>query len=111
MSEACPSTIAAPRTKADAARVTCGNSCQDARRGNLGGTSVVDQASVPCPKCGRSNRDSIRFCVQCHFPLYFVCSACAHKQRAGGVCEACGVDFDKLGMTQLARMKLESERA
>jgi zinc-ribbon domain len=71
---------------------------------------VANQASVPCPKCGQSNPDSVRFCTQCHFPLRFVCPACAHTQRAGGACEACGVEFAKYGMTQLSRLKLESER-
>ena len=66
--------------------------------------------SIACHKCGQSNPDSVRFCTKCHFPLRFVCPACAHTQRAGGVCEACGVDFEKFGLTQLTRMKLESER-
>ena len=34
----------------------------------------------------------------------------AHTQRVGGTCEACGVEFEKYGLTQLSRMKLESER-
>ena len=66
--------------------------------------------SVACPKCGRSSPDSVRFCTTCHFPLRFVCPACAHTQREGGACEACGVEFAKYGLTQLSRMKLESER-
>ena len=66
--------------------------------------------SIACHKCGQSNPDSVRFCTKCHFPLRFVCPACAHTQRVGGTCEACGVDFEKFGLTQLSRMKLESER-
>ena len=66
--------------------------------------------SIACHKCGQSNPDSVRFCTKCHFPLRFVCPACAHTQRVGGTCEACGVDFEKYGLTQLTRMKLESER-
>ena len=67
--------------------------------------------SVPCSKCGHSNPDSVRFCTQCHFPVRFVCPACAHTQPHGGACEACGVDFAKYGMAQLSRLKVESERA
>ena len=66
--------------------------------------------SIACHKCGQSNPDSVRFCTKCHFPLRFVCPACAHTQRVGGTCEACGVDFEKYGLTQLSRVKLESER-
>jgi predicted RNA-binding protein with PUA domain len=66
--------------------------------------------SIACHKCGQSNPDSVRFCTKCHFPLRFVCPACAHTQRVGRTCEACGVDFEKFGLTQLSRMKLESER-
>jgi hypothetical protein len=66
--------------------------------------------SIACHKCGQGNPDSVRFCTKCHFPLRFVCPACAHTQRVGGTCEACGVDFEKFGLTQLSRMKLESER-
>jgi hypothetical protein len=66
---------------------------------------------VSCPKCGQSNQDSARLCTQCHFPIRFGCPACAHVQRQGGVCEVCGVDFVKYGVAQVARMKLESERA
>jgi len=66
--------------------------------------------SIACHKCGQSNADSVRFCTKCHFPLRFVCPACAHTQRVGGTCEACGVQFEKYGLTQLSRMKLESER-
>ena len=66
--------------------------------------------SIACHKCGQSNADSVRFCTTCHFPLRFVCPACAHTQRVGGTCEACGVQFEKYGLTQLSRMKLESER-
>ena len=66
--------------------------------------------SIACHKCGQSNPDSVRFCTKCHFPLRFVCPACAHTQRVGGTCEACGVDFEKYGLTQLTRLKLESER-
>ena len=66
--------------------------------------------SIACHKCGQSNLDSVRFCTKCHFPLRFVCPACAHTQRVGGTCEACGVEFEKYGLTQLSRMKLESER-
>jgi methionyl-tRNA synthetase len=66
--------------------------------------------SIACHKCGQSNPDSVRFCTKCHFPLRFVCPACAHTQRVGGTCEACGVEFEKHGLTQLSRMKLESER-
>ena len=66
--------------------------------------------SIACHKCGQSNLDSVRFCTKCHFPLRFVCPACAHTQRVGGTCEACGVQFEKYGLTQLSRMKLESER-
>ena len=66
--------------------------------------------SIACDKCGQSNLDSVRFCTKCHFPLRFVCPACAHTQRVGGTCEACGVEFEKYGLTQLSRMKLESER-
>jgi len=66
--------------------------------------------SIACHKCGQSNPDSVRLCTKCHFPLRFVCPACAHTQRVGGTCEACGVEFEKYGLTQLSRMKLESER-
>ena len=66
--------------------------------------------SVACHKCGQSNTDNVRFCTTCHFPLRFVCPACAHTQRTGGTCEACGVEFEKYSLTQLSRMKLESER-
>ena len=66
--------------------------------------------SVPCPKCDQSNADGARFCAQCHFPLRFVCPACAHVQRSGGVCEMCGVQFVKYGMAQLSQMKVQSER-
>ena len=66
--------------------------------------------SIACHKCGQSNPDSMRFCTKCHFPLRVVCPACAHTQRVGGTCEACGVEFEKYGLTQLSRMKLESER-
>ncbi len=67
--------------------------------------------SVSCPKCGQGNQDSARFCTQCHFPLRFVCPACAHVQRQGGVCEMCGVDFMKYAAAQVSQMKLQSERA
>jgi hypothetical protein len=67
--------------------------------------------SVSCPKCGQGNQDSVRFCTQCHFPLRFVCPACAHVQRQGGVCEVCGVDFVKYAAAQVSQMKLQSERA
>ena len=66
--------------------------------------------SIPCPKCQQGNPDTVQFCTRCHFPLRFVCPACAHVQERGGTCEACGVDFVKYGMMQVARMKAQSER-
>ena len=68
------------------------------------------EVSVPCPKCGQSNADTVRYCTRCHFPLRFVCPACAHVQPRGGTCEACGVDFVKYAMVQLAQVELRSER-
>jgi double zinc ribbon protein len=65
--------------------------------------------SVPCPKCRQDNPETARFCTRCHYPLRFVCPACAHEQSHGGACEACGVDFLKYGMMQLAQAKIRSE--
>lgn len=66
--------------------------------------------SVACQKCGQENQDTVRFCTTCHFPIRFVCPACAHTQRQGGLCEKCGVEFATYGMAQLSRLKVESER-
>ncbi len=65
--------------------------------------------SVGCPKCRHDNPETVRFCTRCHTPLRYVCPACAHVQAHGGTCDACGVDFFKFGMAQLAQVTLREE--
>lgn len=66
--------------------------------------------AVSCPKCRQDNPEGAQFCTKCHFPLRFVCPACAHVQTEGGKCQACGVDFLKYGMAQLAHVQIASRR-
>ena len=55
-------------------------------------------------------RDVARFCTRCHATLRFKCPSCAHEQRQGGVCEACGVNFLKYATVMITEKKAESER-
>lgn len=66
--------------------------------------------SRSCPKCRQDNTETAQFCTKCHFPLRFVCPACAHEQTKGETCEACGVDFLKYGMAQITLAQIRSER-
>src|SRR6266508_5335482 len=66
--------------------------------------------NVTCPKCGVSSPNTARFCTRCHFPLRFVCPACAHVQDRRDTCEACGVDFVKYAMARVAQITARSER-
>ena len=63
-----------------------------------------------CAKCGETNRGAGPFCVRCHAPLRYTCPACAHVQKLGGTCEACGVDFVKYGRMKLAAMQTDLEQ-
>ncbi len=60
-----------------------------------------------CPKCGRENAESARFCSHCHMTLRFTCPSCQHVQLQGGSCEECGVDLVKYAM--MMQFQLESQ--
>jgi double zinc ribbon protein len=64
-----------------------------------------------CGKCGETNSSDRQFCVRCHAPLRYTCPACAHVQKLGGACEACGVDFVKYSAMKLAAMQMDLEHA
>ncbi|MGA6955145.1 MAG: zinc-ribbon domain-containing protein [Candidatus Acidiferrales bacterium] len=55
----------------------------------------VAQATVKCPKCGAAVREVARFCQRCHNTMRYECPSCGHKQRSGGNCEKCGINFIK----------------
>jgi DNA-directed RNA polymerase subunit RPC12/RpoP len=62
-----------------------------------------------CPKCGTDARDVARFCPRCHTTLRFECPSCGNRQRAGGKCEKCGVDFIKYIGAVVAAKKAEAD--
>jgi hypothetical protein len=78
-------------------------------------TPAVDQAPVSasatykCPKCGTDAREVARFCPRCHTTLRFECPSCGNRQRAGGKCEKCGIDFIKYIGAVVAAKKAEAD--
>jgi hypothetical protein len=66
-------------------------------------------ATCKCPKCGTEARDVARFCPRCHSTLRFECPSCGNRQRAGGKCEKCGIDFIKYIGAVVAAKKAEAD--
>ena len=66
-------------------------------------------ATYKCPKCGTDARDVARFCPRCHTTLRFECPSCNNRQRVGGKCEQCGVDFIKYISAVVAAKKAEAD--
>ena len=66
-------------------------------------------ATYKCPKCGTDARDVARFCPRCHTTLRFECPSCGNRQRAGGKCEKCGIDFIKYIGAVVAAKKAEAD--
>jgi predicted RNA-binding Zn-ribbon protein involved in translation (DUF1610 family) len=66
-------------------------------------------ATYKCPKCGTDARDIARFCPRCHTTLRFECPSCGNRQRAGGKCEKCGIDFIKYIGAVVAAKKAEAD--
>ncbi len=64
---------------------------------------------MQCPKCKSEASDAARFCPRCHATLLFECPSCHNKQRHGGTCDKCGVDFLKYLSAIVAVKKAESE--
>ena len=52
-----------------------------------------------------------QFCPRCHTTLRYRCPKCAHQQRHGGTCDACGLDFLKYVSASLAVKQMEAEKA
>jgi len=67
------------------------------------------EATYKCPKCGTDARDIARFCPRCHATLRFECPSCGNRQRAGGKCEKCGIDFIKYIGAVVAGKKAEAD--
>jgi len=67
-------------------------------------------AGMICPKCQRENSESAQFCLRCHTPLWYTCPACGHRQRQGGKCEQCGVDFLKYALMLQSQVRMQAER-
>ncbi|MFZ0523551.1 MAG: zinc-ribbon domain-containing protein [Candidatus Acidiferrales bacterium] len=72
-------------------------------------TPPAPQPTVKCPKCGTAVREVARFCQRCHNTMRFDCPACGNKQRAGGKCEKCGVDFIKYVGAVVAAKQAEAD--
>src|ERR1700756_4219887 len=53
------------------------------------------QRTVKCPKCGTDVREVARFCQRCHHTMRYECPSCHNRQRTGGKCDKCGIDFLK----------------
>jgi Double zinc ribbon len=66
---------------------------------------------MECPKCHRTNPETVQFCLGCHTPLRYICPACKHVQLQGGQCEKCGVDFAKFLAMMQFQMKSEADQA
>jgi hypothetical protein len=67
------------------------------------------EATYKCPKCGTQARDVARFCPRCHHTLRFECPSCGNRQRTGGKCEKCGIDFIKYIGAVVAGKKAEAD--
>jgi hypothetical protein len=72
-------------------------------------TEAKAGATYRCPKCGTEARDVARFCPRCHTTLRFECPSCGNRQRAGGKCEKCGIDFIKYIGAVVAAKKAEAD--
>jgi hypothetical protein len=66
-------------------------------------------ATYKCPKCGTDAKDIARFCPRCHTTLRFECPSCNNRQRVGGKCEKCGIDFIKYIGAVVAAKKAEAD--
>ena len=58
-------------------------------------TTSAQQRTVKCPKCGTDVREVARFCQRCHHTMRYECPSCHNRQRTGGKCDKCGIDFLK----------------
>lgn len=65
---------------------------------------------MECPKCKTANADTVQFCSRCHTTLLYRCPSCAAKQRHGGTCDKCGVDFAKYGAMMVAREQIRASQ-
>jgi len=68
------------------------------------------EGSVLCPECGQENSPSAYFCTTCHHILIHRCPVCWHEQRAGGVCEKCGINFAVYWEQQLEQSMEKEDR-
>ena len=73
------------------------------------GATQKTAATYKCPKCGTDAREVARFCPRCHTTLKFECPSCGNRQRTGGKCEKCGVDFIKYIGAVVAAKKAEAD--
>src|SRR6201981_927487 len=58
-------------------------------------TTSAQQRTVKSPKCGPDVREVARFCQRCHHTMRYECPSCHNRQRTGGKCDKCGIDFLK----------------
>jgi hypothetical protein len=64
---------------------------------------------MTCPECGAVNAEGVQFCTHCHATLIFKCPICDHRQTHGGVCDACGLNFDVFWKQRLAVKRVKEE--
>lgn len=60
---------------------------------NASAANAAQTSAIACPKCGHANTNTASFCTQCHYVLIHRCPNCWHEQRAGSICEKCGLDM------------------
>lgn len=65
---------------------------------------------MDCPKCGQATRDVDTFCKRCHATLWHKCPACGNRQRQGGKCEKCGIDFLKYAFMLVAEKRVAADQ-
>lgn len=85
-------------------------SAASGRTGSTFNAPPIAHRMIKCPKCSADAREVARFCPRCHATLRFECPACKHEQRKGGVCEKCGVNFEKYITAVVAAKKVEVDQ-